>query len=206
MPLVQMVPPLATLAHRIRLETRALSPEDVADYVHALELSAEALAAAYHGGELPACDLILPDGAYANLRKDLSHRGMVRLEPGRPRWSTDWYDDITQQWYMDPTNYAYGCAGRYLKQFLVPTSALHYELSRLGDVKIGDIFEALLGLAWLARIRDPEEYEVSVQNRTTLLIERFVWCMVDLLAALRRNAVTRDLGNSRFFADFMLRI
>ena len=201
-----MVPSPATLAFRIRTEARAHSPEDVGLHVHAVEAVATALATAYHEGELPACDHILPDGAYQNLRKDLSHRGMIALQPGRLRKPYDWYDPVTQQWYRDPTNFVYGCAGRYLKQFLVPTTALHYEFSRLGDEKIGDVFEALLGLAWLARVRDPEAYESSVQKRTTFLIENFVWAMIDLLAALQRNGVTRNLTNSRFFADFMLRI
>ena len=175
-------------------------------YVEALELCAHALAAAYHGGELPACDHILPEGAYQGLRKDLSHRGMVRLPPGRQRLSTDWHDPITREWTRDPTNFVYGCAGRYLKHFLIPNTALHTELSRLGDEKIGDVFEALLGLAWLTRIRDPWGWEGSMQAKTTELIENFVWCMVDVLDALRRNGVTRDLANSRFFADFMLQI
>ena len=80
-----MAPRQETLAHRIRLLTSALSPEDVAVYVEALEICAHALAAAYHGGELPACDHILPEGTYQGLRKDLSHRGMVRLPQGRQR-------------------------------------------------------------------------------------------------------------------------
>ena len=39
--------------------------------------------------------------ATQDLRNDLSHRGMVRLLPGCLRVSSDWYDDVTLQWYRD---------------------------------------------------------------------------------------------------------
>ena len=198
-----MASPPAVLAAIIRRETRALSPEDVANYIHALELSAEELAAAYHRGDLPYCALILPGGLCQGMRKDLSHRGMLELKAERLRVATDWFDTHTQAWYRDPTNLVYGCAGRYLNQFLVPHSSLSGALCQLGDEKIGDVFEALLGIAWLSRIRDPLAYEFSREKRTTSLIERFVWNMIDLLETMRRNNVTRDLGNSRFFADFL---
>ena len=201
-----MAPPPAVLAAILRRETCALSPEDVAEHIHAVELSAVELAAAYHRGNLPYCDLILPQGLYQGMRKELSHRGMLELKAERLRVANDWFDTQTQAWYRDPTNLVYGCAGRYLAQFLMPRSSWHQALCELGDEKIGDVFEALLGIAWLSRIRDPWAYECSLEKRATSLIERFVWGMVDLLEAMRRNKVTRDLSNSRFFADFMLRL
>ena len=163
-------------------------------YVEALELCTHALAAAYHGGELPACDHILPEGAYQGLRKDLSHRGMVRLPPGRQRLSTDWYDPITKEWTRDPTNLVYGCAGRYLKHFLVPNTVLHRELSRLGDEKIGDVVEALLGLAWLARINDPWNYEGSMQAR--LRRPRRTSCLCAAAITFRTRGCTRSSPTS----------
>ena len=201
-----MAPPPAVIAAILRRDTCAVSPEDIAHHIHAVELSASELAAAYHNGDLPQCDLILPQGQCQDMRKPLSHRGMLELEVNRLRVASDWFDAQTHAWYRDPTNLVYGCAGRYLAQFLVPSTPWYRALCELGDGKIGDVFEALLGMAWMARTRDPWGYEGSLQKRTTALIEKFVWGMVDLVEALRRNNVTRDLSNSRFFADFMLRL
>ena len=203
-----MAPPEHILARLLRERTCAVSPTEVAAQIVATELAAQRVAKAYHDGDLPLFDLIVPDGLYAKMRKDLSHRGMMQLEKDRRIYKTDWFDIITQEWYRDPTNLVYGCAGRYLNQFIDPRRPLHGWLSCLGDEKIGDLFEALLGHSWLVRTHDlwMWMHDRHEARTTILVVEAFLWSIVDLVDVMHSNGFTLDLQNSRFFDQLMLRL
>ena len=84
-------------------------------------------------------DQFLPSGDMKAFTKECSYSGAIRRwNPFLARWTT-----------YDPGNWAYGCAGWWLRGFVPVHSELRRDLAWLNGEHIGDVFEAALGYIFL---------------------------------------------------------
>lgn len=111
-----------------------------------------------------------PHGTMAPQRKNLSYSGVIRGPTGE----------------YDPGNWVYAVMARSLVIGLRPGHPLgHYDHHK--DELLGDLFEAILGLA--LRVRDGSASTTisrPVLDRYVNIIEQCCWCVEKIWAYMRR--------------------
>ena len=118
---------------------------------------------------------LAPHGTMQQSRKVWSYSGGIRKNRGLPLSMSDGNPGAVR----DPGNYCYGLVLRLFADQWDARSWRSYTFrSEYNDAKLGDILEAVLGVAWLCRhghmTCSPED--LIVLNAYTLAIER---CVVD---------------------------
>ena len=143
-------------------------------------MSALQLARVYGEDDLfrQVVDGFLPENPHHGARKRLSRLGACLVTDQRAPLKIDYHDHITGNDYRDLGNWVYACAGHFLAWFLNEDSKLYYWMQHVNDEKLGDIFEAVLGICWAIEIEPlglPERMRIW-----RAAVESFLWDMNDL--------------------------
>ena len=120
---------------------------------------------------------LAPEGAWENQRKAWSYNGAVRqLSP---------HGHVVEADPRDPGNYYYAVVVRSIGFLSSGSQSYHYK-NTWNDETLGDIFEAILGMAWGARLH-PHDVGKNVVAYNALLqpmaeaIEESVRAVLDVV-------------------------
>ena len=145
-------------------------------------------------------EMLAPLGDLQSTRKVWSYSGGVRKNRGIPLSMTN--NDPSA--VRDPGNYYYGVVMRCIAQFFPESHWRCYVYAvEYGDAKLGDILEAVLGVAWLGRhgYLNMDVETLSILNQYTQLIEQ---CVIDVEKVISRTIAMGIWTDSRSLAMLLL--
>ena len=143
---------------------------------------------------------LLPYGSFQHMRKTWSYYGGVR------RTIVPFVQDLLADPYAvrDPGNYTYGLLMRLLAGLYPETDERHPVLKhQLNDEKLGDVLEAILGIAWMCRhgLHSCCADTVDILNQYTVIIEQ---CVIDAEKVISHTVAMGTWEDSKTLAKLLL--